>query len=104
MWQLGPIELEDVRAIGIFLIRWSLRWTTKLPNFPAIIIINARRMRTSVTVLHLCVCVRSLVVSLHDKLSLPVSFTLVFLDFGFADFDKKLSYRRYSSYFVIPVP
>ena len=49
-------------------------------------------MRTSVTVVRLCVCVGSLVVSLHGKLSVPVCFTLVFLGFWLADFDKKLSF------------
>ena len=43
---------------------------------------------------------------LHDKLTLPAGFMLLFLVFQLADVEK-LSFRRYSSfhaYFVVPVP
>ena len=72
-------------------------------------VINARRMRTRVTVLCLFVCYQSpgFFVRLYDKLYLPACSSLVFLGFQLTEFAKTVSFERWSAfhgYFVDSSP
>jgi hypothetical protein len=78
------------------------RWLVRL--FPSIV--NARHMRTRVTVVSLFICYHSTacIRRLCNKMNVPANFTLNSKGFQLRDFAKKLSVTCYRIFFVIAWP